>query len=104
MYTIKSGNTIIVSGRKPMTYLPTAEHVRVVEIRLNHIFKARPVVVATVHSNSPGNTFAIWAMDYNILGAQTQIVIHATNTETGQPLDETFAFWCEFMITGELSA
>lgn len=75
-------------------------HVRAIEIRLDQLFRDRPAVVATIHSNSPGNTFAIWSVEYNVLGSQTQIVIHATNTEVGIPLD--FEFWCEYMVMGKM--
>lgn len=101
MTAIQVGKSVMIGGRQRMDIPSGGAHVRSVEIRLDQLFGKRPAIVATIHSNSPGNTFAIWSVEYNVLGAQTQIVIHATNTEIGKPLN--YEFWCEYMVMGVLN-
>lgn len=110
MNKIIVNETAIFSGRERMFIPEGGSHTRQVQIIIPHLFKHQPSVVATVHAfnqdterfkSSPGTTFAIWAVEYNVINVtQTQIMISAANTDTGIPVD--YDFWCEFMVMGKL--
>jgi hypothetical protein len=101
METLKSRKTIIISDRVKLEIPQPNKHMRAIEIRLPFQFKNRPNIIASISStDSPGNIMALFDTTYNNLGAQSQIVFGANNTNAGQEVD--FEYWCDYIVMGEL--
>lgn len=101
MKILKSRKTIIISDCVQLEIPGVNKHMRVKEIRLPFVFKERPNIVATVYStDSPGTIMAIYSVEYNDFGTETQIVFGSNNTNAGQQVD--FDYWCAYVVMGEL--
>ena len=97
-------------GRQLMAIYPGSEHVRSAEFRVPALSGTDPngpegqdvpVVNATVYTiaNNAGTIFGIYEIVQNLIGNETQIVIGATNTDTGQKVDDDF--YCSVTIIGK---
>jgi hypothetical protein len=95
------GQARLYTGYAKMVVPAGGAHVRQVEIRLP-LFSSVPAITCTVFSTpdsgNPGVAFAIWDISVQALGAQTQIVVSATNVQTGMPVD--YDFWCSYFVLG----
>jgi hypothetical protein len=101
MKTLKSRKTIILSDRIKLEIPGANKHMRVKEIRLPFVFNGRPNILASISSpDSAGVMMCLYAVDYNNLGTQTQIVFNTTNTNAGQQVD--FEYWCDYVVMGDL--
>lgn len=99
-------DALICSGIEPMIVPSGGAHVRAAEIRVPAKFAGVPTVTATVRPTSgapgAGTVFGIFSIKVNELGAQTQVVIQATNVQKGVPV-EGGNFVCDYLIIGKSS-
>jgi hypothetical protein len=106
--TLDNGD-VMYYGRCLMSIYPGSEHVRGAEFRVPALAGTQPtpgegqpapVVNATVYTldNNVGTMFAIYNINHNILGAESQIVVSASNTNLGQKVDNDF--YCSVVIIG----
>lgn len=84
-------DALICSGIERMLIPQGGAHVRAVEIRIPAKFAGRPAVTATVRPVAgpagAGTVFGIFSIKVNDLGAETQVVIQATNVQKGVPVE-----------------
>ncbi len=106
--TLDNGD-IMYYGRCLMSIYPGSNHVRSAEFRVPVLEgiqptpaegQPAPVVNATVYTldHNVGTMFAISNINHNILGAESQIVVTANNTDLGQQVDNDF--YCSITIIG----
>jgi hypothetical protein len=96
---IQIGDNLICSSSALMNKTPGAPHVRQVEFRFP-LFQQRPVVTTTVYSpQSPGAAFVVWDVKVNTIGDETQIVVSATNAQTG--VGVPFDYYCDIVAIGQ---
>jgi hypothetical protein len=101
---------VMYYGRTLMGIPSGSKHVRTIEIRVPALQGTKPnpgdnhpvpVVHATVYTLDGGNEgtiFAVYQIDQNNLGTQSQITVNAVNTATGVPSD--LAYYCSVTIIG----
>jgi hypothetical protein len=110
--TLDNGD-VMYYGRCLMSIYPGSEHVRGAEFRVPALKgtnptpadgQSAPVVNATVYTldKNVGTMFAISNINHNILGAESQIVVSANNTNLGQP--SHMDFYCSITIIGTPSS
>ena len=106
---IPNTNTIICRGTAEMiiTYPNTlSSHVRGVAIYVPYLFRNTPtcnvsIYTSNIHNNaSSGNTFLQWSIQKTIVGAKTQFMIFAANTETDHQVSYTYL--CDYIIIGDV--
>lgn len=99
MYTIKSGKTVITSGRVRMEP-PGNSYTKQCFIRTPFLFKGRPVVTATVSTEKGNDAFVIFGVEQSLATGETIFKVSATNNELGTNSDD--CYYCDFMMMGEV--
>jgi hypothetical protein len=96
---VSIGSNLVVYGRAQMIIPQGGKHVRQVAVYIPALFNGTPSVTATVYSpQSPGTMFALYNIQINDLGTQTQVAFSAANVQIGTPSDLTFV--CDYVVSG----
>jgi hypothetical protein len=91
---------VMCSGIARMSCDPSSSHIRSAEIRAPIAKTPLPSVVATTYTDEgPGNPFAVYRVQVNDLGNETQIAISAANVEKG--VEVPFEYFCSYTIVGK---
>jgi hypothetical protein len=94
-----SPKRVLCTGTARMSCDPSSSHIRSAEIRVPVAVEPRPSVVATPFTDEgPGNPFAVYRIEVNDLGTETQVAISAANIEVGTPVP--YEYRCSYTITG----
>ena len=95
-----SPKRLLCSGTARMSCDPSSSHIRSVEIRASIASTPRPSVVATSFTDEgPGNPFAVYRVQVNDLGDETQVAISAANVEIG--VEVPYEYFCSYTIIGK---
>jgi hypothetical protein len=95
-----SPKRVFCSGTVRMSCDPMSSHIRSAEIRVPIAIEPRPSVVATTFTDEgPGNPFAVFRVQVNDLGGETQIAISAANVEKGVAVP--YEYRCSYTIIGK---
>ena len=99
-HQIEIDGVTILAGSVPMFIPQGGNHVRQAFVRVP-LFKARPVITATVQANdSPGNMFAFWSIEYIELAGYATIKFSAQSVAKD---GNNFHYVCDFTVVGELA-
>jgi hypothetical protein len=109
MYTIQSGNTILIADRvQEIDLVPSST--KQFYVRAPYIFKERPVVTITISADVNESTpkdasippFLVYGIEEFKATGETAFKVSAINLDV--TASNPNIYWCDFTMTGELES